>query len=127
MNPQILLDGAEHGAQGCILLFDNRRMGAISGLQLDQYGRDFATNDRVAVDYAAWASAIKGVQGLHGGHTTESLVAALDQARAYTGLSLIHLPVYFGPHELGGMGVFGRWNVGNWSVATQRLRHEIGL
>ncbi len=127
MNPQILLDGVEHGAQGCILLFDNRRMGAISGLQLDQYGREFATNDRVAVDYAAWASAIRGVQGLHGGYTTEALVAALDQARAYAGLTLIHLPVYFGPNELGGMGVFGRWNVGNWSVATQKLRHEIGL
>lgn len=127
MNPQILQDGAEHGAQGCILLFDNRRMGAISGLQLDQYGHDFASNDSVAVDYAAWAGAIKGVQALHGGHTTESLVGALDKARAHPGLTLIHLPVYFGTDELGGMGVFGRWNVGNWSVATQKLRHDIGL
>ncbi len=127
MNPQVLLDGTEHGARGCILLFDNRRMGAISGLQLDQYGHDFASHDKVVVDYAAWARAIKGVNGLHGGYTTESLVAALNQARAYAGLSLIHLPVYFGPDELGGMGVFGRWNVGNWSVATQKLRHEIGL
>ena len=59
--------------------------------------------------------------------TPESLVAALDEARAYDGLSLIHVPVYFGPHELGGMGVFGRWNVGNWCEETQRLRHEIGL
>jgi len=28
---------------------------------------------------------------------------------------------------LGGMGVFGRWNVGNWCEATQKMRHEIGL
>lgn len=127
MNPQILLDGTAHGAQGCILLFDNRRMAAISGLQRCQYGHDFASHDQVEVDYAAWAGAIKGVNGLHGGYTIESLVAALDQAKAYNGLSLIHLPVYFGPDELGGMGAFGRWNVGNWSAATQQLRHEIGL
>ncbi len=33
MNPQILIDGVEHGARGCILLLDNGRMGAITGLQ----------------------------------------------------------------------------------------------
>ena len=32
MNPQVLIDGVEHGATGCILLLDNRRMAAISGL-----------------------------------------------------------------------------------------------
>jgi 3D-(3,5/4)-trihydroxycyclohexane-1,2-dione acylhydrolase (decyclizing) len=127
MNPQILIDGVEHGARGCILLLDNRRMGAISGLQLDQYGVDVATSDSVAVDYVVWARAIRGVRAFDGGRTPESLVAALDEARAYDGLSLIHVPVYFGPHELGGMGVFGRWNVGNWCQETQRLRHEMGL
>jgi len=55
------------------------------------------------------------------------LQAALEQAGRHAGLSLIHLPVYYGPHELGGMGVFGRWNVGNWVEETQALRHEIGL
>jgi 3D-(3,5/4)-trihydroxycyclohexane-1,2-dione acylhydrolase (decyclizing) len=127
MNPQILIDGIEHGARGCILLLDNRRMGAISGLQLAQYGTDYATNDTVAVDYVAWARAIEGVQALDGGHSPASLLAALDRARAYQGLSLIHVPVYFGPDELGGLGVFGRWNVGNWCAETQALRHKIGL
>lgn len=127
MSPQILLDGVEHGVQGCILLFDNRRMAAISGLQVAQYGVDFATHDSVEVDYAAWARAIKGVKALHGGFRPAELVSALDQARAYGGLSLIHLPVYYGPNELGGMGAFGRWNVGNWSEDTQALRHQIGL
>ena len=28
---------------------------------------------------------------------------------------------------LGGMGVFGRWNVGNWCESPQALRHDIGL
>ena len=60
MNPQVLIDGVEHGATGCILLLDNRRMGAISGLQLAQYGADCGTWDRVAVDYVAWASAVEG-------------------------------------------------------------------
>jgi 3D-(3,5/4)-trihydroxycyclohexane-1,2-dione acylhydrolase (decyclizing) len=127
MNSQILIDGVEHDARGCILLFDNRRMAAISGLQLDQYGHDFATNDGVSVDYVAWAKAIKGVNAIHGGYTTATLTDALEQAKSYPGLSLIHVPVYFGPNELGGMGVFGRWNVGNWSEDTQKLRHEIGL
>jgi 3D-(3,5/4)-trihydroxycyclohexane-1,2-dione acylhydrolase (decyclizing) len=127
MNPQILIDGVEHGARGCILLLDNRRMGAISGLQLDQYGVDRATSDAVSVDYAAWAGAIRGVQGHNGVRSPEALRLALDRARAHDGLSLIHVPVYFGPNELGGMGVFGRWNVGNWCVETQALRHRIGL
>ena len=127
MNPQILLDGVEHGARGCILLFDNRGMAAISGLQLDQYGKAFATNDSVEVDYVAWAKAIKGVNALHGGYSTASLLQALEQANAYPGLSLVHIPVYYGPDELGGLGVFGRWNVGNWSEETQALRHKIGL
>lgn len=127
MNPQILWDGVEHGAQGCILLFDNRRMAAISGLQLDQYGNSFATNDSVEVNYVAWAKSVKGVNALHGGYTTASLLTALEQAKCYRGLSLVYIPVYFGPNELGGMGVFGRWNVGNWAADTQQLRHQIGL
>jgi len=127
MNPQILIDGVEHGARGCILLLDNRRMAAISGLQEAQYNDVYATNDGVAVDYLAWARAIRGVQALDGGRSPEALRVALDVARAYEGLSLIHVPVYWGSDPLGGMGVFGRWNVGNWCVETQALRHEIGL
>lgn len=127
MNPQILIDGVQHGVTGCILLFDNRRMAAISGLQVAQYGHEFATNDSVQVDYVAWAKSIGGVNALHAGYDPDSLRAALDQAIAYPGLSLIHIPVYYGMNELGGMGVFGRWNVGNWSENTQALRHKIGL
>ncbi|MBI4517439.1 MAG: thiamine pyrophosphate-binding protein [Deltaproteobacteria bacterium] len=127
MNPQILIDGVTHGARGCILLLDNRRMGAISGLQEAQYGASHATSDAVAVDYLAWARAIRGVAAFDGGRSPQALVAALDQARAHDGLSLIHVPVYYGPDPLGGLGAHGRWNVGNWVQATQALRHEIGL
>ena len=127
MNPQILIDGVQHGARGCILLLDNRSMAAISGLQAAQYGATFATSDAVAVDYVAWARAVAGVQALDGGRSAEALVAAIERAWAYPGLTLVHVPVYFGPDPLGGMGVFGRWNVGNWCAETQALRHEIGL
>jgi 3D-(3,5/4)-trihydroxycyclohexane-1,2-dione acylhydrolase (decyclizing) len=127
MNPQILIDGVEHGVNGCIVVLDNRRMSAISGLQMAQYGHEFATWDSVAVDYVAWAKAIKGVKGIFGGYSTKTLLEALDQAKTHNGLSLIHVPVYYGDNELGGMGVYGRWNVGNWSAQVQALRHRIGL
>ncbi|MDY0004074.1 MAG: thiamine pyrophosphate-dependent enzyme [Polyangia bacterium] len=127
MSPQILIDGAAHGARGALVLLDNRRMAAISGLQQAQYGVDFATWDHLSVDYVAWANAVEGVLGLQGGHDPESLRGALERARAHPGLSLIHVPVYYGPDPLGGMGVYGRWNVGPWVEATQRLRHDIAL
>ena len=127
MNPQILIDGAVHGATGCILLLDNRRMAAISSLQEAQYGADYATWDHLKVDYVKWADAVTGVKGFFGGHDVRSLVAALDKARAHPGLSLVHVPVYYGPHPLGGLGAFGRWNVGSWVRDVQRLRQDIGL
>ncbi len=127
MNPQILIDGVEHGARGCILLLDNGRMSAISGLQQAQYGQEFATWNTLKIDYLSWARGVPGVLALDGGRTPHSLRAALDQAFAHPGLSLIHLPVYYGPHPLGGMGVYGRWNVGNWCDDVQTLRHQIGL
>lgn len=127
MNPQILIDAVEHQAQGCILILDNRRMSAISALQIDQYGVDFATNDSVKVDYVALAKAFEGINAIHGGFDAQSLISALNAAREFKGLSVIHLPVYYGPNELGGLGTYGRWNVGVWSEETQKLRHEIGL
>lgn len=127
MNPQILIDGIAHGVKGCILVFDNRRMAAISGLQDAQYSAVFATNDTVDVDYVAWAKAIRGVAAFHSGYSPASLLDALNQAKAHDGLSLIHIPSYCGPDPLGGMGVFGRWNVGNWCVDVQSLRHKIGI
>ncbi|MEW6266496.1 MAG: thiamine pyrophosphate-dependent enzyme [Thermodesulfobacteriota bacterium] len=127
MNPQVLIDGSVHGARGCILVLDNRGMAAISGLQKAQYGAPYASSDQAVVDYAAWAAAVQGVAGFDGGRTTDSLILALSRAKAHPGLSLVHLPIYYGPHPLGGLGAFGRWNVGNWCRETQALRHEIGL
>jgi 3D-(3,5/4)-trihydroxycyclohexane-1,2-dione acylhydrolase (decyclizing) len=127
MNPQILIDGSQHGAQGCLLVLDNGRMGAITGLQEAQYGKGFATWNTMKVDYLAWGRSIPGLLALDGGCTPESLQAALELAGEHPGLSLIHIPVYYGPNPLGGMGVYGRWNVGNWCDEVQGLRHEIGL
>jgi 3D-(3,5/4)-trihydroxycyclohexane-1,2-dione acylhydrolase (decyclizing) len=127
MNPQILLDGVEHGVKGCILLFDNRRMGAITGLQMAQYRREYKTNDRVAVDYVALARSVHGVKGIFGGYSPDELLRALEEAYVYQGLSLIHIPVYYGSDELGGLGEYGDWNVGNWCDKVQREHHQIGL
>ncbi len=127
MNPQILIDGVEHGVKGCILLLDNRRMAAISGLQEAQYGKAYATRDSVEVDYLAWAKAIKGVGAFDGGYSIQSLQGSLENAKQHDGLSRVYVRVYYGEDPLGGMGVFGRWNVGNWCRETQLLRHDIGL
>lgn len=127
MNPQILIDGVEHGARGCMLIFDNNRMGAISGLQIDQYGSQFATWHNQPIDYLQWAKSVPGVLAVSGGYSTEELSRALDKAFNHKGISLVHIPVYYGTDALGAMGVFGRWNVGNWVEETQRLRHQIGL
>jgi len=127
MNPQVMLDGVEHRAKGCIILFDNRRMGAISGLQFAQYGVDYGTSDSVEVDYVAMGNAFKGVRAFYGGTSVEELKAALAKAKEHDGLSLVHVPVYCGEDELGGLGAFGRWNVGNWCEDVQSLRHKIGI
>ena len=121
MNPQILLDGIEHRVHGTILLLDNRRMAAISQLQLAQYGREHRTGDGVAVDYVKLASAFEGLLALHGGGGPEELRAALRRAHDHKGLSLIHVPVYHGPDPSGGMGAYGRWNVGNWCAEVQEI------
>jgi len=105
--------------RGTVVIFDNRRMAAISGLQLAQYNRDFRTNDRVAVDYVKLASAVPGVLALFGGYTPQSLHWALQEAHDHHGLSVVHVPVYCGPDELGGLGAWGEWNVGNWVADVQ--------
>jgi 3D-(3,5/4)-trihydroxycyclohexane-1,2-dione acylhydrolase (decyclizing) len=120
MNPQVLIDGVEHGLRGMIVIFDNRRMAAITGLQIAQYGAGFRTSDRVAIDYVRLASAVAGVKAVHGGWSADELRAALRTARAHDGLSVVHVPVYCGPHELGGLGAWGEWNVGNWCDDVQR-------
>jgi 3D-(3,5/4)-trihydroxycyclohexane-1,2-dione acylhydrolase (decyclizing) len=120
MNPQILIDGVEHDVRGTIVIFDNRRMAAITGLQMAQYSHEFRTNDRVAVDYVKLAGAVSGVKALHGGFSADDLRAALREAHKHDGLSVIHVPVYSGPDELGGLGAWGQWNVGNWCDDVQR-------
>ncbi len=120
MNPQILIDAVEHGVRGMIVIFDNRRMAAITGLQLAQYNAEFRTNDRVAVDYQRLAGAVSGVHSVSGGDSADSLRAALKAAHAHSGLAVVHVPVYCGPHELGGLGAWGEWNVGNWCEDVQK-------
>jgi 3D-(3,5/4)-trihydroxycyclohexane-1,2-dione acylhydrolase (decyclizing) len=127
MTPQILFDGVEHGARGCLIIFDNRSMAAIAGLQKAQYGNVFKTKDSVDIDYIALAQAVKGVKAFSGGYDADSLVRALEEAYAHDGLSVVTVPVYMGDDELGGLGVFGDWNVGAWCDEVQKEHHRIGL
>jgi 3D-(3,5/4)-trihydroxycyclohexane-1,2-dione acylhydrolase (decyclizing) len=124
MSPQVLVDAVEHGLRGMLVVFDNRRMAAISGLQRAQYGREFRTNDAVAVDYVALANAVRGVLGVWGGTSRESLREALARAHAHPGLSLVHVPVYGGAAPEGGMGAWGAWNVGSWCESVQAEYHR---
>ena len=119
MNPQVLIDAVEYKVRGMIVIFDNRRMAAITGLQLAQYNQAFRTNDRVAVDYVRLASSVAGVLAVSGGDNADALRAALKAAHAHDGLSVVHVPVYCGPDELGGLGAWGQWNVGNWCADVQ--------
>ncbi|HYC17075.1 MAG TPA: thiamine pyrophosphate-dependent enzyme [Pseudolabrys sp.] len=119
MNPQVLIDAVQHDVRGMIVIFDNRRMAAITGLQLAQYSAEFRTNDRVAVDYVQLAKSVPGVHANSGGTTVEALQSALKAAHAHDGLSVVHVPVYCGPDELGGLGAWGEWNVGNWCEDVQ--------
>ncbi len=124
MNPQILVDGIAHGVRGAVVVFDNRRMAAISSLQIDQYSQDFATNDDVAVDYVALAGAVHGVNALFGGFDRTALETALQKAHDHEGLSLIHVPVYWGSDPRGGMGAYGRWNIGDWCEEVEERYHS---
>ena len=50
----------------------------------------------------------------------QSSRARWSARRAHDGLSVVHVPVYHGSDPAGGMGAYGRWNVGNWCDAVQR-------
>ena len=119
MNPQALISAVQHHAKGMIVIFDNRRMAAISGLQHAQYGKDFRTNDSVAVDYVQLASSVSGVKAFAVDGSLESLQDSLISAFKYDGLSVLHVPVYAGTDERGGLGAYGSWNVGNWCKSMQ--------
>jgi len=127
MNPQVVIDAVEHGVHGMIVIFDNRRMAAITGLQLAQYNAEFRTNDRVAVDYVQLANSVSRVLAVSGGDNADELRAALKSAQAHDGLSVVHVPVYSGPDELGGLGAWGQWNVGNWceDVQTAWIKQDL--
>jgi 3D-(3,5/4)-trihydroxycyclohexane-1,2-dione acylhydrolase (decyclizing) len=110
-----------------IVIFDNRRMAAITGLQEAQYLNEFRTNDGVVVDYVALAGAVQGVRALSAGRTAAELDAALRDAHAYDGLAVVHVPVYCGDDPLGGMGAYGSWNVGNWCEDVQSRYRDMKI
>ncbi len=128
MNPQILIDGVEHGVRGMIVIFDNRRMAAITGLQVAQYGARVPHRRRRRGRLRAARRRGRRRQGrCTAAGAPTSCAQALRTARAHDGLSVVHVPVYCGPHELGGLGAWGQWNVGNWCETVQRTWIEQDL
>ncbi len=83
MNPQILLDAVEHGLKAAIVLFDNRRMAAISGLQQAQCGAEFRTSDGVAVDYVRMARAFPACSRFRAATRRSRSAPALETARSH--------------------------------------------
>jgi 3D-(3,5/4)-trihydroxycyclohexane-1,2-dione acylhydrolase (decyclizing) len=124
MTPQALIDGVAQGARGTVVVLDNRRMSAISSLQEDQYGVQFATWDDAVVNFAALDEVIEGLVAIDGSGGVDGLRSALGKAAMHDAVSVIHVPVYFGEDPLGGLGAHGSWNVGPWVPDTQRLRHQ---
>lgn len=127
MNPQALIDTVKYKVQGMVIIFDNRRMSAISALQQAQFGHDFATDDDVVVDYVSLVTAVQGVQGFFAGYSPQSLNDSLEEALRYPGLAVVHVPVYYGDEQQSEIGAFGRWNVGSWSTEVQELRNRLAL
>ena len=98
-------------------------------MQHAQYSKEFKTNDDVEVDYVQMANSVKGAKGIYGGHNADEFKAALKEAYKYDGLSVIHVPVYSGTDELGGMELYGSWNVGNWceDVQAEYVKQKFNL
>ena len=99
-------------------------MSAISSLQSVQYGVEFATWDEAVVNFAALDKVVEGLTGIDGSGGVAGLRSALDTASRHDGVSIIHVPVYYGPDPLGGLGAHGSWNVGPWVPETQQHRHQ---
>ena len=66
------------------------------------------------------AASVAGVKALWGGFDGLTLTQALAEAYTHPGLSLVHVPVYYGEDSVGGMGAYGQWNVGNWCADVQQ-------
>jgi len=75
--------------------------------------------------WIGWVEEIPGVnsQGKTKAELKRNLRSALTEAAGHPGLSLVHVPVYYGPDPLGGLGAYGVWNVGNWCEDVQARYH----
>lgn len=67
----------------------------------------------------ARAKVIRAAGGIDAAISTGRITKVIDMTLS-EGLSVVHVPVYCGPDELGGLGAWGQWNVGNWCEDVQR-------
>ncbi len=68
-----------------------------------------------------------GVYHVYGDETTHGEGPNMQAIPKHPGLSVVHVPVYRGPHPLGGLGAYGAWNVGNWCAEVQARYHALEI
>jgi len=79
-NPQILIDAVDTGVRGMLVIFDNRRMAAISSLP-DRAISASSSGPTTALPshYAKMASAVAGVKAIHADGPVAELQDALER------------------------------------------------
>lgn len=123
MQAQAIRDMVKHRANCTVVVFDNQAMGAITALQWAQNFAPFATEDPAgvpAVDFVKLAESM-GCAGFRAGATIDSLVECVDRAHKHNGPAVVDVKVYFGKHQYGALGAFGRWSVGPWSETVESI------
>jgi 3D-(3,5/4)-trihydroxycyclohexane-1,2-dione acylhydrolase (decyclizing) len=123
LQAQAVRDMVKHGSRCTILVLDNQAMGAITALQWAQEYNGFATCDApglAPVDFAAMAESM-GCAAFKAGFTLDSVIEALERARAVKGPAVVDVKVAFGRDKYAALGAFGRWNVGPWSPAVEAI------
>jgi len=123
LQAQAVRDMVKHGSRCTILVLDNQAMGAITALQWAQEYNGFATCDApglAPVDFAAMAESM-GCAAFKAGSSLDSVIEALERARAVNGPSVVDVKVAFGRDKYAALGAFGRWNMGPWSPAVEAI------
>ncbi len=64
---------------------------------------------------------MRGVYAVRAGPTEDALKQALAEAYEHDGLSLVHVPVFWGDADRNSLGAYGRWNVGPWVTEVEAL------
>ncbi len=122
-NPQSWLDGVEHGVRGCVVLFDNRRMAAISGASSNaQYGRTYKTSDAVESELCPRmaGSVTRGAPPSTAVRRPNLIGRRWKKPAAHEGISVGARTGLLGDDSSAVWAYSGTWNVGTGASACRR-------